>query len=50
MSKEFTFIYFGLNARGDAIRMMLAHAGVVFEDKRVDFAQWPAMKPTMPGG
>ena len=30
--------------------MLLAHKGVKFEDNRIGFPDWPAMKPKMPGG
>ena len=29
---------------------MLNHAKVDFEDKRITFEEWPALKPTMAGG
>merc|ERR1712127_896049 len=48
MSNEYTFHYFGLNARGDPIRALLNHAGDQFEDKRYTFDNWPAAKPSMP--
>ena len=49
MSNEYTFYYFNLYVRGEGVRMLLNHAGVPFEDKRVEFPDWPALKPTMPG-
>ena len=42
--------YFNFYARVEPIRMLLAHAKVDYEDVRVDFPDWPALKPTMPGG
>lgn len=48
--KEYTFHYFPLYARGECIRFLLTHAGVNFEDHEVQFSEWPAIKPTMPGG
>jgi hypothetical protein len=30
--------------------MLLTHAGKKFVDQRVDFPDFPAMKPTLPGG
>ena len=45
-----TLYYFGLHARAGPMRMMFKHAKVEYTNKMVDFADWPAMKPTMPGG
>merc|ERR1711998_543112 len=42
--------YFPLHGRAGSIRMMLKHKGVNFEDNMVQFADWPSIKPTMPGG
>ena len=36
--------YFGGNGRGEAIRMMLHHAGVAFDDKCYTFEQWAPLK------
>jgi hypothetical protein len=29
--------------------MLLAHAGAQWEDKQIEFSEWPAIKPTVPG-
>ena len=29
--------------------MLLTHAGAQWEDKLIDFSEWPALKPTVPG-
>lgn len=43
--------YFDMNAgRGEAARIALEIAGVQFEDVRVPYAQWPALKPSTPFG
>ena len=42
--------YFDVYGRGEAIRMVLNHKGVAFEDNRITFDQWPALKAGMPGG
>lgn len=42
--------YFNLTARGEWIRWIFLQAGVPFEDCRVPFQDWPAMKPTTPLG
>jgi len=36
--------YFGAHGRGEAIRLILKAGGVDFEDERLTFAEWPAMK------
>ena len=48
MSNEYTLHYFELHGRGDPIRVLLNHAEVQFEDKRYNFDNWGAVKPTMP--
>ena len=40
------FSYFGVYARGEAIRMTLAHAKAPYEDDRINFEQWPSRKST----
>ena len=44
------FTYFELYGRGEAIRMVLNHKGVAFEDNRVPMDKWAEVKPTIPGG
>ena len=36
--------YFPLYGRGEPIRMLLDHAGVKFEENKITFADWPALK------
>lgn len=47
--------YFNLRARAEPARLILAHAGVKYEDRRIPApwdnpAPWTAMKPTTPYG
>jgi glutathione S-transferase len=49
MSKP-KLIYFNLRARAEVSRLILAAAGVEYEDVRVDFSRWPEMKPSTPFG
>ena len=35
-----------MGGRAEAIRMMLNHANVSFEDKRISMEEWPALKAT----
>lgn len=39
-------IYFNLTGRGEAIRYMLHHRKVDFEDKRVQGEEWMKIKPS----
>lgn len=38
--------YFGLRGRAELSRLILAAAGVPFEDNRITHAEWVAMKPS----
>ena len=42
--------YFNLYGRGEAIRMALAHSKSDWTEQRVEFAEWPALKATIPSG
>ena len=42
--------YFAGYARAEPLRLMLHHAGVQYEEVFVEEAEWPKVKPTMPGG
>ena len=46
----YKFIYFNGRGRGEVTRYLLAAAGVDFEDHRLTFDSWPAVKPTVPYG
>jgi glutathione S-transferase len=39
-----TLIYFGVYGRGEMIRMLLHHANIDYNDKRVSFSEWKQMK------
>ena len=36
--------YFNVPGRGEVSRMLFTMAGVPFEDKRIEFKEWPEMK------
>ena len=38
-------IYFNTRGRAEISRIILAHAGEDYEDKRIERADWPALKP-----
>lgn len=48
--KAITFHYFNLMGRGEAIRMLLAHKQIQYTDHRIEFQEWPAIKPTLEFG
>ena len=44
----YKLIYFNLRGRGELSRFVFAQAGVEYEDERIEFKDWPEMKPKMP--
>nr|CAH7731288.1 unnamed protein product [Callosobruchus chinensis] len=50
MAPNYKVTYFDLNALGEPIRVLLSYGGLDFEDIRVKFNDWPALKPNMPYG
>ena len=44
------FIYFNVYARGEAVRMALSHSKTEFDDQRIESADWPVLKATIPSG
>ncbi|XP_072391080.1 glutathione S-transferase-like [Diabrotica undecimpunctata] len=50
MAHTYKLIYFDLTARGEPIRMILSYGEIPFEDKRIQFGDWPKLKPTTPLG
>ena len=49
MSGKYKLTYFQMKGRGEGIRIMLAAAGLDFEDDRVTGEQWMAIKEKTPG-
>ena len=39
-------IYFNGRGRGEPARLILAQAGVEYDDERIEFEDWPALKPS----
>ena len=39
--------YFNIQARGEVARFLFTMADVKFEDNRIEFADWPALKKGM---
>jgi len=44
------FTYFNLPGRGESVRLALAIGGIPFQDERIEFQDWPTVKPTTPWG
>jgi len=42
--------YFDIEGAGEPVRLALTLAGIPFEDDRIKFPDWPAIKPTTPYG
>jgi glutathione S-transferase len=42
---QYKLVYFNGRGRAEALRYMLAYAGVEFEDARVTHQYWPTIKP-----
>jgi len=43
-------VYFNLMGRAETARLILAQAGVDYEDKRIEKEEWPALKASLPMG
>jgi len=47
---NYKLTYFNSRGKAETIRMLFAEANVQYEDNRLDRANWPNLKPTMPFG
>ncbi|CAH1784062.1 unnamed protein product [Owenia fusiformis] len=47
-NKNFKLTYFNVRGRGELIRLLFAYAEKQYEDNRVNFENWPALKPETP--
>eukprot|EP00933_Yihiella_yeosuensis_P048276 TRINITY_DN4438_c1_g2_i1.p1 TRINITY_DN4438_c1_g2~~TRINITY_DN4438_c1_g2_i1.p1 ORF type:complete len:228 (-),score=58.01 TRINITY_DN4438_c1_g2_i1:142-825(-) len=50
MAPKITLTYFNIEAAAEKARLALVMTGTEFEDKRVSFEEWGALKPTTPYG
>merc|ERR1712227_871746 len=47
---DIKLVYFNVKGRAETARLVLAYAGVKYEDKRIEGAEMAALKPTLPFG
>lgn len=47
---QITLTYFNIEAAAEKVRLALVMTGTEFEDKRINFDEWGALKPTTPYG
>ena len=47
---SYKLTYFNIRGRGEFLRYMFAYAGQNYIDDRVEQADWPKLKPTVPFG
>ncbi|GAU99326.1 hypothetical protein RvY_10348-2 [Ramazzottius varieornatus] len=50
MAPKVTLHYFNLRGRGEPIRLLLSYTGQEWDDHRIEFSEWPAIKSTTPFG
>ena len=50
MSNTIKLTYFDIEGVAESVRLALLLSATPFEDVRVPFSEWPAMKPTTPNG
>merc|ERR1712107_289537 len=50
VSPKFKLTYFNLEAAAEKVRLAFVVNGIDFEDNRIDFATWGALKPQTPWG
>ena len=50
MTPSIKLTYFDIEAAAEPVRLALVLSGTEFEDNRVQFPDWPALKPTTPYG
>ncbi|KAM4707911.1 hematopoietic prostaglandin D synthase-like [Discoglossus pictus] len=47
---NYKLTYFTFDGKGEIIRYLFAYMDTKYEDYRIEFADWPAIKPTIPYG
>lgn len=46
MAPQYKLTYFNLTGLGEPIRYLLSYGNLQFEDNRIEFADWPKIKPS----
>lgn len=46
MAPAYKLSYFSITALGEPIRFLFSYAGIEFEDNRIEYEQWPQIKPS----
>ncbi|XP_062560800.1 glutathione S-transferase-like [Armigeres subalbatus] len=47
---EYKLSYFNVKALGEPLRLLMSYGNLPFEDIRIEFEDWPTVKPTTPMG
>nr|XP_004658616.1 hematopoietic prostaglandin D synthase isoform X2 [Jaculus jaculus] len=47
---NYKLIYFNMRGRAEIIRYIFAYLDIKYEDHRIELADWPEIKPTLPFG
>lgn len=50
MAPTIKLTYFNARGRGEIARLVFAYGGIQFEDNRIEFSDWPALKAKTPFG
>ncbi|KAI4470748.1 glutathione s-transferase [Holotrichia oblita] len=50
MAPNIKLIYYNSRGFGEVIRVLLKYGNIDFEDERIEYAEWPKIKPEMPFG
>jgi len=50
MAPTIKLTYFNARGRGEIARLVFAFGGIAYEDNRIEFSDWPALKPKTPYG
>lgn len=45
MAPKYRLTYFPAKALGEPMRLLMAYGKIDFEDVRINFEDWPALKP-----
>lgn len=50
MAPTIKLTYFNARGRGEISRLVFAYGGIAYEDNRIEFSEWPALKAKTPFG